>query len=172
MTKANGDGREGREVLPDVAEHPAVALLRVHALLYMPIEARRHEAHEEVCALAVTALGGSTAPFEGRVHPLAPWGVSHHGASFSQSDGKTATPVMTRGAARTGAGRSGTCTAAALSRTLFLLRSNACLMRVFSAPCWASTSFPFLGHEYPRLPLRKSKRRVRIEGLEVGGKDR
>jgi len=47
MPKANGDGREGREVLPDVAEHPAVVLLRVHALLDVPIEARRHEAHEE-----------------------------------------------------------------------------------------------------------------------------
>ena len=78
MPKANGDGREGREgreVLPDVAEHPAVVLLRVHALLDVPIEARRHEAHEEFCALAVTARGGSTAPFEGRAHPLAPQGI-------------------------------------------------------------------------------------------------
>ena len=95
---------------------------------------------------------------------------SHHRASFSQSDGESAAPaVMTSGAARTGAGRSGTCTTAALSRTLPFLRSNACLMSVSSAPCWASASFPFFGHEYPRLPSRSSKRRVR---RKVGGKDR
>jgi len=75
MPKANGDGREGREVLPGVAEHPAVMLLRFHALLDVLIEARRREAHEEVCALTVTARGGGTAPLEGRVHPLAPQGV-------------------------------------------------------------------------------------------------